>query len=57
MPIAVVSTDNMLTGVREVAYRQPPRAWANAFAALTGTRLRELPMARARVKAVLARKG
>jgi len=55
--VAVVSTDNMPTGVGEDGVPLTAACVGNAFAALTGTRLRELPMSPARVKAALAGKA
>jgi len=52
--VAVVSTDNMPTGVGEDGVPLTGACVGNAFAALTGTRLRELPMSAARVKAARA---
>src|SRR6266851_4239058 len=51
--VAVVSTDNMPTGVGEDGVPLTGACVGNAFAALTGTRLRELPMSAPRVKAAL----
>lgn len=55
--IAVVSTDNMPTGVGEDGVPLTAACVGNAFATLTGTRLREVPMSPARVKAALAGKA
>lgn len=54
--IAVVSTDNMPTGVGEDGVPLTAACVGNAFSALTGIRLRELPMSPVRVKAALAGK-
>ncbi len=55
--VAVVSTDNMPTGVGEDGVPLTGACVGNAFAALTGTRLRELPMSAPRVKAALGGKA
>lgn len=55
--VAVVSTDNMPTGVGEDGVPLSAACVGNAFAALTGRRLRELPMSPARVKAALVGKA
>jgi isoquinoline 1-oxidoreductase beta subunit len=55
--VAVVSTDNMPTGVGEDGVPLTAACVGNAFARLTGTRLREVPMSAARVKAALGGKA
>jgi isoquinoline 1-oxidoreductase subunit beta len=55
--VAIVSTDNIPTGVGEDGVPLTAACVGNAFAALTGTRLREVPMTPQRVKAVLAGKA
>src|SRR5712691_621211 len=55
--VVVVSTDNMPTGVGEDGVPLTGACVGNAFAALTGTRLRELPMSAPRVKAALGGKA
>ncbi|MFL6798561.1 MAG: molybdopterin cofactor-binding domain-containing protein [Xanthobacteraceae bacterium] len=55
--VAVVSTDNMPTGVGEDGVPLTAACLGNAFAALTRVRLRELPMSPPRVKAALAGKA
>jgi isoquinoline 1-oxidoreductase subunit beta len=55
--VAVVSTDNMPTGVGEDGVPLTAACVGNAFATLTGARLRELPMSPSRVKAALAGKA
>jgi len=55
--VAVISTENMPTGVGEDGVPLTAACVGNAFAALTGTRLRELPMSPGRVKAALAGKA
>lgn len=55
--VVVVSTDNTPTGVGEDGVPLTAACVGNAFAALTGTRLRELPMSPERIKAALAGKA
>ena len=55
--VAVVSTDNMPTGVGEDGVPLSAACVGNALAALAGIRLRELPMSPTRVKAALAGKA
>ena len=55
--VAVVSTDNIPTGVGEDGVPLTAACVGNAFATLTGARLRELPMSPPRVKAALVGKA
>jgi isoquinoline 1-oxidoreductase beta subunit len=52
--IEVLSTDNPPTGAGQMATPVVAPAVNNAFAALTGVRLRETPMTAERVKKALA---
>ena len=54
MHIEVMSTDNPPTGAGQMATPVVAPAINNAFAALTGVRLRETPMTAERVKKALA---
>ena len=55
--VKVISTDNPPTGVGEAGVSPTAPAIANAVAALTGKRLRQLPMLPDRVKVALASKA
>lgn len=54
MDVKVISTDNKPTGIGEAGVPVVAPAIANAVAALTGKRLRHLPMTPDRVKRGLA---
>jgi isoquinoline 1-oxidoreductase subunit beta len=51
--VEVISTDNAPTGVGQMATPLVAPAIANAFAALTGARIRQLPMSADRVLSAL----
>ena len=51
--VEVISTDNPPTGAGQMATPLVAPAIANAFASLTGVRIRQLPMSSDRVLAVL----
>jgi len=55
--VAVVSTENMPTGVGEDGVPLTAACVGNAFARLTGIRMREVPMSSTRVKAILGGKA
>ena len=52
--VKIIATDNPPTGMGEVGVPPVAPAVANAFASLTGKRLRDLPMSSSRVKKALA---